>query len=94
MSRVRIASPALKENESDRQVVSAVEAWKHADFLYKNYILNGLDNALYNVYIFCQKKHIYILLYISRSKYYIYIRRDEAKKTGILNTRLVFFCNI
>ncbi|KAK3028677.1 hypothetical protein RJ639_037857 [Escallonia herrerae] len=30
--------------------VAAVDAWKHSDFLCKNYILNGLDNALYNVY--------------------------------------------
>ena len=43
-------APALKENETDRQVVAAVEAWKHADFLYRNYLLNGLDNTLYNVY--------------------------------------------
>ena len=42
--------PKLKENETDRQVVVAVEAWKHADFLYKNYILNGFDNTLYSVY--------------------------------------------
>ena len=42
--------PKLKENETDRQVVAAVEAWKHADFLCKNYILNGLDNTLYSVY--------------------------------------------
>ena len=43
-------APALKENETDRQVVSAVEAWKHVDFLCHNYLLNGLDNTLYNVY--------------------------------------------
>ena len=43
-------APALKENETDRQVVDSVEAWKHADFLYRNYLLNGLDNKLYNVY--------------------------------------------
>ncbi|KAK3033160.1 hypothetical protein RJ639_036344 [Escallonia herrerae] len=30
--------------------VAAVDAWKHSDFLCKNYILNGLNNALYNVY--------------------------------------------
>ncbi|KAK2996877.1 hypothetical protein RJ639_025835, partial [Escallonia herrerae] len=30
--------------------MAAVDAWKHSDFLCKNYILNGLDNALYNVY--------------------------------------------
>ena len=41
---------ALKENETDRQVVAAVEAWKYADFLCCNYLLNGLDNTLYNVY--------------------------------------------
>ena len=27
-----------------------MDAWKHYDFLCKNYILNGLDNTLYNVY--------------------------------------------
>ena len=43
-------APALKENEIVRQVVAAVEAWKHADFLCRNYLLNGLDNTLYNVY--------------------------------------------
>ena len=43
-------APALKENETDRQVVVAVEAWKHVDFLCHNYLLNDLDNTLYNVY--------------------------------------------
>ena len=43
-------APNLKENEMDRQVVAAMEAWKHADFLCKNYIPNGLYNTLYNVY--------------------------------------------
>ena len=42
-------APTLKENETDRQLVAAVEAWKHADFLCRNYLLNGLDNTLYNV---------------------------------------------
>ena len=27
-----------------------MEAWKHANFLCHNYLLNGLDNTLYNVY--------------------------------------------
>ena len=27
-----------------------MEAWKHIDFLCRNYILNGLDNTLYDVY--------------------------------------------
>ena len=43
-------APNLKENEMDKQVVAAMEAWKHADFLCKNYIPNGLYNTLYNVY--------------------------------------------
>ena len=43
-------APALKEDETNMQVVAAVEAWKHADFLCRNYILDGLDNTLYNVY--------------------------------------------
>ncbi|KAK3043401.1 hypothetical protein RJ639_001980 [Escallonia herrerae] len=42
-------APDLGENP-DRQTVAAVDAFKHSDFLCKNYILNGLDNALYNVY--------------------------------------------
>ena len=43
-------APALKEGESDQQVIAAVDAWKHLDFLCRNYILNGRDNMLYNVY--------------------------------------------
>ena len=43
-------APNLKENEIDRQVVVVVDAWKHADFLCKNYILSGLVSTLYNVY--------------------------------------------
>ena len=47
---LREDDPVCSENEADRQVVVAVDAWKHSDFLCKNYILNGLDNTLYNVY--------------------------------------------
>ncbi|GMY06493.1 Retrovirus-related Pol polyprotein from transposon TNT 1-94 [Fagus crenata] len=43
-------APTLNENESYRQAIAAIDAWKHAEFLCKNYILNGLDNTLYNVY--------------------------------------------
>ncbi|XP_071741444.1 uncharacterized protein [Rutidosis leptorrhynchoides] len=34
----------------DVQTVSAVEAWKHLDYLCRNYVLNSLENSLYNVY--------------------------------------------
>lgn len=40
----------VPEEQTDIQVVSAVEAWKHSDFLCRNYVLNGLVDALYNVY--------------------------------------------
>ena len=52
---LREDAPALKENETDKQVVATVEAWKHADFLCHNYLLNGLDNTLYNVYCTCKR---------------------------------------
>ncbi|KAK3001410.1 hypothetical protein RJ639_022096 [Escallonia herrerae] len=42
-------APDLGDNP-DRKTVAAVDAWKHSDFLCKNYILNALDNALYNIY--------------------------------------------
>ena len=47
---LRKDAPVCSENEADLQVVVVVDAWKHSDFLCKNYILNGLDNILYNVY--------------------------------------------
>lgn len=33
-----------------QRVVSAVDAWKHSDFLCRNYVLNDLHDTLYNVY--------------------------------------------
>ncbi|KZV27254.1 hypothetical protein F511_04707 [Dorcoceras hygrometricum] len=46
--------PTLKEGGQNAESVSAVEAWNHSDFLCRNYVLNGLADALYNV--FCEKK--------------------------------------
>ncbi|KAL2512132.1 Uncharacterized protein Adt_17732 [Abeliophyllum distichum] len=40
----------LKQGEGDIQAVSAVEAWKHSDFLCRNYVMNSLADSLYNVY--------------------------------------------
>ena len=42
--------PKLSEGETDMQVVNAVDAWKHFDFLCRNYVMNGLHDSLYNVY--------------------------------------------
>ncbi|GJR12802.1 pol polyprotein [Tanacetum coccineum] len=36
------------EGQSSNQ--QAVEAWKHSEFLCRNYVLNGLVDSLYNVY--------------------------------------------
>ena len=38
------------ENESEPTAMLVVDAWNNANFVYKNYILNGLNNTLYNVY--------------------------------------------
>nr|GEY30711.1 zinc finger, CCHC-type [Tanacetum cinerariifolium] len=42
--------PSTKGQPSNAQVVQAVKAWKHSDFLCHNYVLNGLVDSLYNVY--------------------------------------------
>ena len=47
---LREDNPICNENETNRQVIATVDEWKHSDFLCKSYILNGLDNTLYNVY--------------------------------------------
>lgn len=34
-----------------------MDAWNYTDFMCKNYILNVLDNTLYDVYSSIMKKH-------------------------------------
>ncbi|GAA0176198.1 hypothetical protein LIER_29236 [Lithospermum erythrorhizon] len=43
-------APKLQEGESNLQLVIVVEAWKHSDYLCRNYILNELSDALFLVY--------------------------------------------
>ena len=43
-------APKLKEDERDIQVISDVDAWKHSNFLCRNYVMNSLTDSLYNVY--------------------------------------------
>ena len=43
-------APKLKVDESDIQVISAMDAWKHFDFLCRNYVMNTLTDSLHNVY--------------------------------------------
>nr|XP_033514982.1 uncharacterized protein LOC117279537 [Nicotiana tomentosiformis] len=40
----------LPESTSDNERFIVTEAWKHSNFLCKNYILSGLKDDLYNVY--------------------------------------------
>ncbi|PHT57724.1 hypothetical protein CQW23_00087 [Capsicum baccatum] len=43
-------APEVPEGTSDKDRFVIVEAWKHSDFLCRNYILSGLQDDLYNVY--------------------------------------------
>ena len=43
--------PKLSNNESDLAIMVTMKTWNHSDFMYKNNILNGLDNTLY--YMMC-----------------------------------------
>ncbi|XP_075101597.1 uncharacterized protein LOC142177035 [Nicotiana tabacum] len=40
----------MAENTPDDERLVVTEAWKHSDFLCKNYILSYLEDGLYNVY--------------------------------------------
>ena len=42
--------PKLDVGETDKEKLAAVDAWNHSDFLCRNYVLNSLENTLYNVY--------------------------------------------
>ncbi|XP_069146560.1 uncharacterized protein [Solanum lycopersicum] len=43
-------TPVHADDMPDREKFMIIEAWKHADFLCKCYILNALEDELYNVY--------------------------------------------
>nr|GEZ06194.1 hypothetical protein [Tanacetum cinerariifolium] len=47
---VHQVEPHVEGQSSNGQVVQAVEAWKHSDFMCHNYVLNGLTDLLYNMY--------------------------------------------
>ena len=44
-------APKPKKGETYVQVARAIDAWNHSDFLSKNYVMNGLSDSLYNVYM-------------------------------------------
>lgn len=41
--------PIVAEKEVDPNKRAVLDAWKQGNFLCKNYILTGFNNALYNV---------------------------------------------
>ncbi|CAM8911057.1 unnamed protein product [Rhodiola kirilowii] len=43
-------TPMVAENETDHQVLMAYNAWKDAEYLCRNYLLNSLNDVLYKVY--------------------------------------------
>ena len=43
-------APTLNEGETNMQVVNVINAWKHSNFLCKNYVMNGLHDSFCNVY--------------------------------------------
>ena len=43
-------APKLEQYEHYIQVINVVDAWKHSDFLCRNYVMNTLVDSLYNFY--------------------------------------------
>ncbi|CAL9024698.1 unnamed protein product, partial [Prunus brigantina] len=46
----REEAPKSGENPMSKETMMTMEAWKQCDFLYINYILNRLDDTLYDIY--------------------------------------------
>ncbi|CAI9787382.1 unnamed protein product [Fraxinus pennsylvanica] len=44
-------APVVAENDTDMHKRVVWDAWKSADFLCRNYVLDGLQNSLYHVYV-------------------------------------------
>ena len=42
--------PVAKEDPIPKETLSAIEAWKHSEFCCRNYILNSLDDNLYDIF--------------------------------------------
>ncbi|CAL8121381.1 unnamed protein product [Prunus armeniaca] len=47
---VRKEAPKSGENPMSKETTMTIEAWKQSDFLCRNYILNRLDDTLYDIY--------------------------------------------
>ncbi|KAF3684363.1 hypothetical protein FXO38_00340 [Capsicum annuum] len=43
-------TPEVLERTSDKECFIILEAWRHSDFLFRYYIMSGIQDDLYNVY--------------------------------------------
>lgn len=55
-------APKVEEVEHNATKVGALNVWKNFDFICKNYVLNELDNSLYNVCTMKTSKDFWISL--------------------------------
>lgn len=46
--------PKADKNPMTKETLSAIKAWNHSEFCCKSYILNGLDDNLYDIYSTCK----------------------------------------
>lgn len=51
---VKEETPKSNENPMTKETVMAIEAWNHSEFCCRNYILNSLDDNLYDIYALCK----------------------------------------
>ncbi|CAN6720600.1 unnamed protein product [Malus baccata var. baccata] len=51
---VKEEAPKPNENPMTKEIVMVIEAWNHSEFCCRNYILNSLDDNLYNIYSLCK----------------------------------------
>ncbi|XP_070660616.1 uncharacterized protein [Malus domestica] len=51
---VKEKAPKSNENPMMKETVMATEAWNHSEFCCRNYILNSLDDNLYDIYSLCK----------------------------------------
>ena len=47
---VKEECPVADEDNIPAEKLNAIDSWKHSEFLCRNYILNSLDDSLYDVY--------------------------------------------
>ena len=51
---VKEEAPQSNENPMTKETVMAIKAWNHSEFCCRNYILNSLDDNLYDIDSLCK----------------------------------------